>query len=205
MREAKAIYPLMGIAANVALVAAGNFMKLVSARLAVRARSQPLPCWHTGPPLASHAAAAARQQRRRSVAPVARMQGASVLLWSGPACREPCALQGLHEAHPRVMVDQVWVCMLLLWQACTHARWQGSELACLRVLVATVLGFTGVIYGAELFVERRVAVACHIDPVAGGKAAPRRKGSLADAVQVCPTHVTVLVFLSFAHKAAPAA
>ncbi len=38
VKEAKGIYPLLGIAANVALVAAGNFMKLVNARLAVRAR-----------------------------------------------------------------------------------------------------------------------------------------------------------------------
>ena len=36
VKEAKTIYPLMGIAANVALVAAGNFMKLVSRGLAVR-------------------------------------------------------------------------------------------------------------------------------------------------------------------------
>ena len=36
VKEAKTIYPLMGIAANVALVAAGNFMKLVSKGLAVR-------------------------------------------------------------------------------------------------------------------------------------------------------------------------
>ena len=35
MKEAKTIYPLMGIAANVALVAAGNFMKLVHRGLAV--------------------------------------------------------------------------------------------------------------------------------------------------------------------------
>ena len=35
VKEAKTIYPLMGIAANVALVAAGNFMKLVSRGLAV--------------------------------------------------------------------------------------------------------------------------------------------------------------------------
>lgn len=34
--EAKAIYPLMGIAANVALVAAGNFMKAVNLALPVR-------------------------------------------------------------------------------------------------------------------------------------------------------------------------
>jgi AAA family ATP:ADP antiporter len=33
VQEAKAIYPLMGIAANVALVAAGNFMKLVNLTL----------------------------------------------------------------------------------------------------------------------------------------------------------------------------
>lgn len=38
VKEAKTIYPLMGIAANVALVAAGNFMKLVSKGLAVSAR-----------------------------------------------------------------------------------------------------------------------------------------------------------------------
>ena len=38
VKEAKTIYPLMGIAANVALVAAGNFMKLVSRGLAVSAR-----------------------------------------------------------------------------------------------------------------------------------------------------------------------
>lgn len=30
VKEAKAIYPLMGIAANVALVAAGNYMKVVN-------------------------------------------------------------------------------------------------------------------------------------------------------------------------------
>ena len=35
VKEAKTIYPLMGIAANVALVAAGNFMKLVNRGLAV--------------------------------------------------------------------------------------------------------------------------------------------------------------------------
>ena len=35
VKEAKAIYPLMGIAANMALVAAGNFMKLVHRSLAV--------------------------------------------------------------------------------------------------------------------------------------------------------------------------
>ena len=35
VKEAKTIYPLMGIAANVALVAAGNFMKLVNRSLAV--------------------------------------------------------------------------------------------------------------------------------------------------------------------------
>ena len=35
--EAKTIYPLMGIAANVALVAAGNFMKAVNLALPVRA------------------------------------------------------------------------------------------------------------------------------------------------------------------------
>ncbi len=57
------------------------------------------------------------------------------------------------------------------------------------MLVGTVVGFTGVIYAAELFVERRVAVACFIDPTAGGKAKPKRKGSLADAVQVCPCYV----------------
>ncbi len=39
VKEAKTIYPLMGIAANVALVAAGNFMKLVSKGLAVRPAS----------------------------------------------------------------------------------------------------------------------------------------------------------------------
>ena len=38
--EAKAIYPLMGIAANVALVAAGNFMKAVTLALKVRSRQQ---------------------------------------------------------------------------------------------------------------------------------------------------------------------
>ena len=36
VKEAKTIYPLMGIAANVALVAAGNFMKLVHRGLDVR-------------------------------------------------------------------------------------------------------------------------------------------------------------------------
>jgi ATP/ADP translocase len=36
VKEAKTIYPLMGIAANVALVAAGNFMKLVNRGLDVR-------------------------------------------------------------------------------------------------------------------------------------------------------------------------
>ena len=35
MAEAKAIYPLMGIAANVALVAAGNFMKAITLVLKV--------------------------------------------------------------------------------------------------------------------------------------------------------------------------
>lgn len=36
VKEAKTIYPLMGIAANVALVAAGHFMKLVNRGLDVR-------------------------------------------------------------------------------------------------------------------------------------------------------------------------
>ncbi len=39
--EAKTIYPLMGIAANVALVAAGNFMKAVNLALPVCAASRP--------------------------------------------------------------------------------------------------------------------------------------------------------------------
>ena len=42
--EAKAIYPLMGIAANVALVAAGNFMKAVNAALQVPPRAAPHSC-----------------------------------------------------------------------------------------------------------------------------------------------------------------
>ena len=41
MAEAKAIYPLMGIAANVALVAAGNVMKAVNLALKVLGPSQP--------------------------------------------------------------------------------------------------------------------------------------------------------------------
>ena len=55
---------------------------------------------------------------------------------------------------------------------------QGSELACLRVLVATVVALTGVIYGAEVYMERRVAVASHIDPGGGSR------GVMTDAVQV---------------------
>lgn len=56
--EAKAIYPLMGIAANVALVAAGNFMKAVNAALPVlcclsnssenRSRGLPEKVLHSG-------------------------------------------------------------------------------------------------------------------------------------------------------------
>ena len=44
VKEAKTIYPLMGIAANVALVAAGNFMKLVSRSLAVGRLPVRRPC-----------------------------------------------------------------------------------------------------------------------------------------------------------------
>ena len=43
--EAKAIYPLMGIAANVALVAAGNFMKAINLALKVAGPSLPA-CRH---------------------------------------------------------------------------------------------------------------------------------------------------------------
>jgi hypothetical protein len=59
---------------------------------------------------------------------------------------------------------------------------QDSELACLRVLVATVLALTTVIFGAELFVERRIAVDSHIDPAAGLK--KKKKATLSDAVAV---------------------
>ncbi|CAL8465241.1 g4776 [Coccomyxa elongata] len=90
--EAKTIYPLMGIAANVALVAAGNFMKAVNLAL------------------------------------------------------------------------------------------PNSELSCLRVLVATVLALTAVIFGAEVFVERRIAVDSHIDPGAGMK--KKKKATLSDALAV---------------------
>ena len=57
------------------------------------------------------------------------------------------------------------------------------------MLVATVVALTGVIYGAEVFMERRVAVASHIDPGGGSRGVmtkAKRKGSLADAVQVRP-------------------
>ena len=55
------------------------------------------------------------------------------------------------------------------------------------MLVATVVALTGVIYGAEVYMERRVAVASHIDPGGGSRGVMtkvKRKGSLADAVQV---------------------
>ncbi len=57
VKEAKTIYPLMGIAANVALVAAGNFMKLVSRSLAVRGRLLWRLCASKCPPCSSHATA----------------------------------------------------------------------------------------------------------------------------------------------------
>ena len=59
---------------------------------------------------------------------------------------------------------------------------QNSELSCLRVLVATVLALTAVIFGAEVFVERRIAVDSHIDPGAGLK--KKKKATLSDAVAV---------------------
>ncbi len=53
VKEAKTIYPLMGIAANVALVAAGNFMKAVTLALPVRSNTLVLHCcncvWSTWP------------------------------------------------------------------------------------------------------------------------------------------------------------
>lgn len=58
---------------------------------------------------------------------------------------------------------------------------QNSELTCLRVLVATVLALTAVIFGAEVFVERRIAVDSHIDPGAGMK---KKKATLSDALAV---------------------
>lgn len=60
--------------------------------------------------------------------------------------------------------------------------WQNSELTCLRVLVATVLALTAVIFGAEVFVERRIAVDSQIDPGAGMK--KKKKATLSDAVAV---------------------
>ncbi len=61
-------------------------------------------------------------------------------------------------------------------------RLQNSELSCLRVLVATVLALTAVIFGAEVFVERRIAVDSHIDPGAGMK--KKKKATLSDALAV---------------------
>lgn len=43
-----------------------------------------------------------------------------------------------------------------------------SEVTCLRVLMATVLGLTAVIYGTEVWVERRIAVDSFVEP-AGAK------------------------------------
>ena len=57
VKEAKTIYPLMGIAANVALVAAGNFMKLVSRSLAVRGLLLWRLCTSRCPACSSHAMA----------------------------------------------------------------------------------------------------------------------------------------------------
>jgi len=44
-----------------------------------------------------------------------------------------------------------------------------SELTCLRVLMATVLVLTAVIFGTEVWVERRIAVDSFVEPV-GAKA-----------------------------------
>lgn len=50
------------------------------------------------------------------------------------------------------------------------------------MLVATVMALTAVIFGAEVFVERRIAVDSHIDPAAGIK--KKKKARLSDAVAV---------------------
>lgn len=40
---------------------------------------------------------------------------------------------------------------------------------CLRVLMATVLGLTAVIFGTEVWVERRIAVDSYIEPAGASK------------------------------------
>jgi hypothetical protein len=40
---------------------------------------------------------------------------------------------------------------------------------CLRVLMATVLGLTAVIFGTEVWVERRIAVDSYIEPAGAAK------------------------------------
>ncbi len=40
---------------------------------------------------------------------------------------------------------------------------------CLRVLMTTVLGLTAVIYGTEVWVERRIAVDSYIEPAGAAK------------------------------------
>ena len=47
VQEAKTVYPLVGIAANCALVVAGNFMKLVN-RTVIQVCSYALCAGHTG-------------------------------------------------------------------------------------------------------------------------------------------------------------
>ena len=40
---------------------------------------------------------------------------------------------------------------------------------CLRVLMATVMGFTAVIFGTEVWVENRIAVDSYIEPAGAAK------------------------------------
>ena len=44
-----------------------------------------------------------------------------------------------------------------------------SELTCLRVLMATVLALTAVIFSTEVWVERRIAVDSYIEPAGSAK------------------------------------
>ena len=154
VKEAKTIYPLMGIAANVALVAAGNFMKLVSRGLAVSAFLSCTPCTVV---YRIHPFCHPDVVCELPKAPLRRHSNEHAASASQHQCSP-------HKTFATSICSVCWRCCAL-----TGLLFVQSELMCLRVLMATVMVLTAVIFGTEIWVENRIAVDSYIEPAGAAK------------------------------------